>query len=72
MKWAEFLGIAAVLDAWRNREMEILRLANAEFRKLGLEEKRTMILAIREDDKIVNARMHLQIVTDPTKTRIGA
>jgi hypothetical protein len=39
------------LDAWRRREMEVLRLSNEEFEKLGVEEKRVMIAAIKEDDR---------------------
>jgi hypothetical protein len=45
------LGIGGVLDAWRRREMDILRLSNEEFDKLGGEEKKVMIAAIKEDDR---------------------
>ena len=45
------LGIGGVLDAWRRREMDILRLSNEEFEKLGVEEKKVMIASIMEDDR---------------------
>lgn len=49
------LGIIAAMEAWRRRDMEILRLANAEFRKLGLEERKVMVMAIRDDDAKMTA-----------------
>jgi len=45
-----FLGISAVLDAWREREMAILRRCNEQFRKLGNDAKKVMIMALEEDD----------------------
>lgn len=44
------------MDAWRNREMEVLRLSNEVFEKLGVEEKRVMIAAIRDDDRLIAER----------------
>src|SRR5438552_2031655 len=44
-------GIIAVLDAWQDRDRAILRVANAEFRKLGAEEKKVMVMAIKDDDR---------------------
>ena len=45
------IGIIAELDAWRDRDMEILRIANAEFRKLGVEEQKVMVMAIGDNDR---------------------
>ena len=50
------LGIGGVLDAWRRREMDILRLSNEEFEKLGVEEKKVMIASIMEDDRRIAER----------------
>lgn len=44
------VGIIAVTDAWRAREIGILRRCNDEFRRLGLEEQKVMVAAIRDDD----------------------
>jgi hypothetical protein len=46
------LGIIAVTDVWRNREMERLRRCNEEFRKLSVEEQKIMVAAIRDDDQL--------------------
>jgi hypothetical protein len=45
------IGIGAVLDAWRDRDTKTLRIANDKFRKLDPEEKRIMIMAIKEDER---------------------
>jgi hypothetical protein len=37
------------MDVWREREMEILRRANKEFRKLDNDAKKVMIMALEED-----------------------
>ena len=50
------LGIGGCLDAWRRREMEVLRLSNEMFEGLGVEEKRVMIAAIKDDDRLVAER----------------
>jgi len=34
--------------------MAILRIANDKFRNLGAEEKKTMVMAIKDDDKRIN------------------
>ena len=44
-------GIIAVLDGWQDRNRAILRVANAEFQKLGPEEKKVMVMAIKDDDR---------------------
>ena len=44
------------MDAWRRREMEILRLSNEAFERLGVDEKRVMIAAIRDDDRRIAER----------------
>jgi len=44
------VGIIAVQDAWRAREIHILQRCNEEFRRLGLEEQKVMVAAIRDDD----------------------
>jgi hypothetical protein len=45
------LGIGAVLDAWRRREMDLLRHSNEAFRRLRPEEKRVFVAAIKDDDR---------------------
>lgn len=45
-----------MLDAWRGREMDLLRLANEAFRKLGPEEKRVFVASIRDDDRRMAGR----------------
>jgi hypothetical protein len=45
-----------VTDAWRKREMDILRGCNDEFRRLGLEEQKVMVAAIADDDQRVSGR----------------
>jgi hypothetical protein len=47
-------GIGGLLDAWREREMAILRIANAKFRSLGGEERKTMVMAIKDDDRRIS------------------
>jgi hypothetical protein len=39
------------MDAWQRRDVDVLRLANEKFRKLGVEEQRTMVAAIRDDEQ---------------------
>ena len=50
------LGITAVAEAWHRRDMEILRLANAAFEKLAIEEKKVMVMAIKDDDIRIAAK----------------
>ena len=50
------VGIGACLDAWRGREMEVGRLASEAFEGLGVQEKRVMIAAIKEDDRRIAER----------------
>jgi hypothetical protein len=50
------LGIIAVIEAWHERDTTTLRMANEAFRKLGVEEQRVMIMAIKEDDRKVEAK----------------
>lgn len=40
-----------MLDAWRDRDMKTLRTANDRFRKLGPDERQTMIMAIKDDER---------------------
>ena len=40
-----------MLDAWRDRDLKTLGIANAEFRKLKVEEKQVMVMAIRDDNR---------------------
>jgi hypothetical protein len=39
------------MKAWRERETEMMRLANVEFKKLTAEEQRIMVAAVRDDEK---------------------
>ena len=40
-----------MVDAWREREMRVVRMSNEEFRKLGVDAQKVMVAAIREDDQ---------------------
>ena len=40
-----------MLDAWRRREMDLLRHSNEAFRRLRPEEKRVFVAAIKDDDR---------------------
>lgn len=50
------LGIIAVIEAWKERDATTLRMANEAFRKLSVDEQRVMIMAIKEDDRKVEAK----------------
>jgi hypothetical protein len=45
-----------VLDAWRDRDLKTLGIANAEFQKLKVEEKQDMVKAIRDAYKEARLR----------------
>jgi hypothetical protein len=45
------IGICGVIEAWRKREKEILRIANEKFRKLEGEEQMIMVTAIKDAGK---------------------
>lgn len=48
-------GIIAVIEVWQERDARTLAMANEAFRKLKIEEQRVMVMAIKEDDRKVEA-----------------